>query len=124
MMLGCGLRRAEVCELKVKQVSLKSRSAKIIGKGNKERNIYFPDAVLDVLKIWFEFRQLNKNESDAGFVFGRIDNKQRLHLDIALDPSSVTRIIKNLSLKPKTWKADLHLTISEERLLLASSVKT
>ena len=96
LMLGCGLRRAEVCELKVKQVSLKSRSAKIIGKGNKERNIYFPDAVLDVLKIWFEFRQLNKNESDAGFVFGRIDNKQRLHLDIALDPSSVTRIIKKL----------------------------
>ena len=45
----------------------------------------------------FGFRdKLNKNESDAGFVFGRIDNKQRLHLDIALDPSSVTRIIKKL----------------------------
>ena len=56
-MLGCGLRRAEVCELRVKQVSFKNRSAKIIGKGNKERTIYFPDAVLDVLKTWFEFRQ-------------------------------------------------------------------
>lgn len=123
-MLGCGLRRAEVCELRVKQVSFKNRSAKIIGKGNKERTIYFPDAVDEVLKIWFEFRQLNKNDIDAGFVFGRIDNRQHLHLDIPLDPSSVTRIIENLSLKPKTWKADLHLMISEERLLLASSVKT
>lgn len=59
-MLGCGLRRAEVCELRVKQVSFKNRAAKIIGKGNKERTIYFPDAVDEVLKIWFEFRQLNK----------------------------------------------------------------
>ena len=94
LMLGCGLRRAEVCELRVKQVSFKNRSAKIIGKGNKERTIYFPDVVLDVLKTWFEFRQLNKNEIDAGFVFGRIDNKLRLYLDTALDPSSVSRIIE------------------------------
>lgn len=96
LMLGCGLRRAEVCDLKVKQVSLKSKSAKIIGKGNKERTIYFPEAVLEVLKTWFEFRQLNKTEIDAGFVFGRIDNKQCLHLDMPLDPSSVTRIIEKL----------------------------
>ena len=87
LMLGCGLRRAEVCELRVKQVSFKNRSAKIIGKGNKERTIYFPDAVLDVLKTWFEFRQLNKNEIDAGFVFGRIDNK----LDSRLTPHDLRR---------------------------------
>ena len=90
------MRRAEVCDLKVNQVSLKNKSAKIIGKGNKERTIYFPEAVLDVLKTWFEFRKLNKGEIDTGFVFGRIDNKQCLHLDIALDPSSVTRIIEKL----------------------------
>ena len=60
LMLGCGLRRAEVCDLKVKQVSLKSRSAKIIGKGNKERTIYFPEPVQNVLKNWLELRQLNK----------------------------------------------------------------
>lgn len=88
LMLGCGLRRAEVCDLKVKQVSLKNKSAKIIGKGNKERTIYFPEAVLDVLKTWLNFRQLNKDGIDAGFVFGRIDNKQCLHLEIPLDPSS------------------------------------
>ena len=96
LMLGCGLRRAEVCELKVKQVSLKNKSAKIIGKGNKERTIYFPQPVLNVLKSWLELRQLNKDEIDAGFVFGRIDNKQCLHLDVPLDPSSVTRIIEKL----------------------------
>ena len=48
------------------------------------------------MKTWFEFRQLNKTEIDAGFVFGRIDNKQCLHLDMPLDPSSVTRIIEKL----------------------------
>ena len=96
LMLGCGLRRAEVCELKVKQVSLKNKSAKIIGKGNKERTIYFPQPVLNVLKSWLELRQLSKDEIDAGFVFGRIDNKQCLHLDVPLDPSSVTRIIEKL----------------------------
>lgn len=96
LMLGCGLRRAEVCDLKVKQVSLKSRSAKIIGKGNKERTIYFPEPVQNVLKNWLELRQLNKGVIDTGFVFGRIDNKQCLHLNSPLDPSSVTRIIEKL----------------------------
>jgi len=96
LMLGCGLRRAEVCDLKLKQVSIKNKSAKIIGKGNKERTIYFPTAVLEVLKNWLDARSLNKEEIDAGFVFGRIDNRQRLHLDIPLDPSSITRIVEKL----------------------------
>lgn len=96
LMLGCGLRRAEVCDLKLKLVSIKNKSAKIIGKGNKERTIYFPAAVLEVLKNWLEARSLNKDEIDAGFVFGRIDNRQRLHLDIPLDPSSITRIVEKL----------------------------
>lgn len=96
LMLGCGLRRAEVCDLKLKQISIKNKSAKIIGKGNKERTIYFPVAVLEVLKIWLDARSLNKDEIDAGFVFGRIDNRQKLHLDIPLDPSSITRIIEKL----------------------------
>lgn len=96
LMLGCGLRRAEVCDLKLKQVSIKNKSAKIIGKGNKERTVYFPAAVLEVLRYWLEARSLNKDEVDAGFVFGRIDNRQRLHLDIPLDPSSITRIVEKL----------------------------
>lgn len=96
LMLGCGLRRAEVSDLKLKQVSIKNKSAKIIGKGNKERTIYFPTAVLEVLKNWLDARSLNKEEIDAGFVFGRIDNRQRLHLDIPLDPSSITRIVEKL----------------------------
>lgn len=96
LMLGCGLRRAEVCDLKLKQVSIKNKSAKIIGKGNKERTIYFPGAVLEVLKNWLDARSLNKDEIDAGFVFGRIDNRQSLHLDIPLDPSSITRIVEKL----------------------------
>lgn len=96
LMLGCGLRRAEVCDLKLKQVSIKNKSAKIIGKGNKERTIYFPTAILEVLKNWLDARSLNKEEIDAGFVFGRIDNRQRLHLDIPLDPSSITRIVEKL----------------------------
>ncbi|WP_300816864.1 tyrosine-type recombinase/integrase [uncultured Parasutterella sp.] len=118
LMLGCGLRRAEVCELRVKQVSFKNRSAKIIGKGNKERTIYFPDAVLDVLKTWFEFRQLNKNEIDAGFVFGRIDNKLRLYLDTALDPSSVSRIIEKLV--TETENLDCRLTPHDLRRTFAT----
>ena len=104
--------------MRVKQVSFKNRSAKIIGKGNKERTIYFPDAVLDVLKTWFEFRQLNKNEIDAGFVFGRIDNKLRLYLDTALDPSSVSRIIEKLV--TETENLDSRLTPHDLRRTFAT----
>ena len=79
---------------------------------------------IDVLKTWFEFRQLNKNEIDAGFVFGRIDNKLRLYLDTALDPSSVSRIIEKLV--TETENLDSRLTPHDLRrtFALASLVKT
>jgi Site-specific recombinase XerD len=95
-MFGCGLRTAEVCDLQVQQVSLKSRSAIIIGKGNQERTIHLPEPVQNVLDNWLELRQLNHAVIDTGFVFGRLDDRQCLHLNSPLDPSSVTRIIEKL----------------------------
>ena len=56
LMLGCGLRRAEVCELRVKQVSFKNRAAKIIGKGNKERTIYLNKACVQAIKDYLNVR--------------------------------------------------------------------
>lgn len=97
LMLGCGLRRAEVCDLKLASVSLKERTAKIIGKGNKERKIYFPPLVLTALAEWILLRSELGKGNDAGYVFGRIDNRQILHCDIPLNPSSVSRIISSLA---------------------------
>ena len=65
LMLGCGLRRAEVCELRVKQVSFKNRSAKIIGKGNKERLVYFDARTKIHLQNYLEGRT---DENPALFV--------------------------------------------------------
>lgn len=93
LMLGCGLRRAEVCDLRLKDVSLQSRTARIIGKGNKERKIYFPPAVQSALADWLDKRKSFTFDGDAGYVFGRIDNRQTLHLNLRFDPSSVSRIV-------------------------------
>ncbi len=56
LMLGCGLRRAEVCGLTLADVSFNEGAITLIGKGNKERKVYLPEAAMKFLLVWLNFR--------------------------------------------------------------------
>lgn len=49
LMLGCGLRRAEVCGLTLSDVNFDEGAITLIGKGNKERKVYLPEAAMNFL---------------------------------------------------------------------------
>lgn len=58
LMCNTGLRRSEVCDLKIEDIIRKGRGwiAKVNGKGNKDREVMIPKAVKSVLDIWIEKR--------------------------------------------------------------------
>jgi integrase/recombinase XerD len=52
MMIGCGLRRAEVVGMNIDDLTAGSREIIIRGKGNKERKIWMPDIVEEHLSTY------------------------------------------------------------------------
>lgn len=71
LFLTCGLRLSELVGINIKNIDFKSRSLKIIGKGNKERVVFLNDVCIDAIKSYLEVRPMDmlKNEDkDALFI--------------------------------------------------------
>lgn len=52
VLLGCGLRRAEIVALDLEHLDRKEQALKVLGKGNKERISYLPDGTSNRLEKW------------------------------------------------------------------------
>ncbi|EOW6517934.1 tyrosine-type recombinase/integrase [Cronobacter dublinensis] len=52
VMLGCGLRRSEVVGLDYESILAADQALRVLGKGNKERLAFMPDAVWQRLQCW------------------------------------------------------------------------
>ena len=53
LMLHCGLRLSETCNLKPGNINLSKGKLRIIsGKGNKDRDLAIPDYLIDLLNTW------------------------------------------------------------------------
>ena len=55
-MLDTGVRRSEVANLELDQLDLREGQARIVGKGRKERYVFFSPATADLLKRWMDIR--------------------------------------------------------------------
>ena len=76
ILLGTGMRISEALSLNRKDINWEEKEAKIIGKGNKERRIFFTDRSLYWLRRYLEWR---KDDHEAVFVTK--DPVSRLHRD-------------------------------------------
>lgn len=65
VLLGTGMRIGEVLALNRKDINWEKREAKIIGKGNKERTVFFTQRSLDWISKWLERR---KDTHEAIFI--------------------------------------------------------
>lgn len=69
LMYGAGLRLAELVQLNVKDVSLNQGDLRVIGKGNKERQVHFTGFAKEWLNNWLQVRGLLlKGENEALFL--------------------------------------------------------
>lgn len=54
IMYACGLRVSELCNLRVKDINLEDRSIKVVGKGNKERLLFFYPGLQKRIQIFIQ----------------------------------------------------------------------
>ena len=65
VLLGTGMRIGEALSLNRKDINWEKREAKIVGKGNKERTVFFTQRSLDWISKWLEAR---KDTHEAIFI--------------------------------------------------------
>ena len=116
LMLGCGLRRGEIPDLRFEDYDRKDGALTLIGKGDKERTVYLPGEVAEALDAWIDgFRG-----KAPGRMFGRIRKNGELSLATALDPRSVGLILKNrldaAGIDERTTPHDLRRTFATRLL--------
>lgn len=91
VMLGCGLRRAEVVGLQMNNWNAIERSFSFVGKGNKERKVFLPKDLDDLIVKWLCIRGLAEG---SFFPPMRPGTKDGFDLNRQMIPTSIYRILK------------------------------
>lgn len=84
-MLDTGLRREEVASLTLADVNLTSRTVTVIGKGNKERRVFFSTRVREVIKEFLAIRGINDEPLFHLSAAGIRTTFRRIQLETGLD---------------------------------------
>lgn len=70
LLINCGFREFELCNIELSNIDMKDNQIKILGKGGKERVVYFNNGIKALLK---EFIEDNRNNSkyakDSPYLF-------------------------------------------------------
>jgi len=86
LLYDAGLRRSELCSIKVEDVSLKTGSIKVMGKGARERYVAIGKMAKDAL---VDYLCVRKDKLPYLFVSRHVANPRQL------SPNAVTCIVKN-----------------------------
>jgi len=88
--IGCGLRRNEIASMRLSQVRVEDRSISILGKGNKERRVFPPEAAWARLEEWLRLRGMDCGTT----VFCVVRTHAHIHADKPLSTMSVWKIMR------------------------------
>lgn len=72
ILFDTGLRVSEAVNIKISDIDLKNHSLKVLGKGNKERIVYFGDYAVTYLEEYFALRK-NIKSKDNEYLFWNKD---------------------------------------------------
>ncbi len=90
----CGLRRSELCELKMSSLGTerKQRVIRLRGKGNAERMIVLIPQVWNAIQFYFHITS-RKYKADAPLLAPLINNRSKV-INRHLDPSSIFYVVR------------------------------
>ncbi|MGR5159482.1 tyrosine-type recombinase/integrase [Vibrio owensii] len=93
IMHACGLRRAEVVNLRMNDFDLSERSVHVIGKGNKERLVFYREGTTfdQALRAWIETRILAPGTKASDCMFIKVDKHGNTR-NSGLVPQSINHI--------------------------------
>lgn len=94
VLMGCGLRRAELVQLSLEDWDCSEKALTFIGKGNKQRLVYLPPDLNADFSAWLSVRG-----DESGPIFPRImkvNGRERMDLSRHMSPQSVYRLVQKL----------------------------
>jgi len=88
MLIATGMRRAELCGLRMSDVDLQSGKLRVLGKGDKERTVYLRNGALRYLRDWLAIRG-----DGPGPIFCRVNKGGRIFPAQPLSTTAMHKII-------------------------------
>lgn len=88
-----GCRNNEVCQLKIEKLNMKDRSAVVVGKGDKERVVFFSQEALDAMKTYWQVRG---DSSPFSPVFSPHDKSHSGKKNAHMTTTTVRNIVKDV----------------------------
>lgn len=98
LMMGCGLRRAEIVSLKLEHWNCKDSTFTFVGKGNKQRKVYLPPDLEAIMTDWLQARGQEGGTLFPAIYKGSGDPVMKFK---DMQPSSVYRIVQRYAKKAK-----------------------
>jgi integrase len=96
LMLGCGMRRAEVCSLQLSDFDRSDMSLRVVGKGGRERMIWLTNGSADAMNDWLSIRGC-----DPGPLFTPIHRSGRIRHGQGLTPHALYLMLASRSSSAK-----------------------
>jgi integrase/recombinase XerD len=82
VLFDTGVRASELCDMKISDVNLTANNIKVLGKGQKERLVYFGKRTAKALWKYLTPRMKDANDDDRVFVVGPDDDPRPMTRDV------------------------------------------
>ncbi len=69
LILDTGLRASEICSIQLKDVAISDRAIRVLGKGDKERTVYFNPLTYRAIRAYLRLRNVDFDEDYQEFLF-------------------------------------------------------
>ena len=122
LLYATGLRVSELTSLKVNQINYGNREIRVVGKGDKERIVYFGEYCEEILKLYLhKFRNELLKENDNDYLLLNKDGNRLTSRGVEL---IIENLIKELALKHNVSPHTLRHTFATDLLNNGADLKS